>query len=169
MGAPIDVIDLRRALGQFPTGVTVITTLDVTGSPVGVTASSFNTVSLDPPLVLWCVAKDAFSAEVFETAEYFAVNVLGDQQVDISNNFARQSEDKFNGVAFVPGKGGSPLLENTAANFECKTWKLYEGGDHTIVVGEVLGYQATESVTPLIFARGDYAVSTKPRSGKNKK
>ena len=156
MGVPIDVIDLRRALGYFPTGVTVITTLDASGSPVGVTASSFNTVSLEPPLILWCIAKDAYSAEAFEAAEYFAVNVLGNQQADVSNNFARQSEDKFDGIAFASGRGGSPLLENTAAFFECKTWKFYDGGDHTIVVGEVLGFQANDSVLPLVFSRGSY-------------
>lgn len=156
MGSSLDVNDLRKALGQFPTGVTVITTLDVQGEPVGVTVSSFNTVSLKPPLILWSMAKSGYSAKVFENAEYFAVNVLGEQQVELSDIFARQSSDKFDGITFASGKGGSPLLENTAASFECKTWKLYDGGDHTIVVGEVLGFQANDSVLPLVFSRGSY-------------
>ena len=157
MGSSLDVNDLRKALGQFPTGVTVITTLDTKGEPVGVTVSSFNAVSLTPPLILWSMAKSGYSAKVFENAEYFAVNVLGEQQIELSDSFARQSADKFDGVTFASGKGGSPLLENTAASFECKTWKLYDGGDHTIVVGEVLDFQANDSIMPLVFSRGNYA------------
>ncbi len=156
MGLSLDAKDLRRALGQFPTGVTVITTLGAQSEPVGVTVSSFNTVSLEPPLILWSMAKSGYSAKVFENAEYFAVNVLGEQQVELSDSFARQSADKFDGVTFTSGVGGSPLLENTAASFECKTWKLYDGGDHTIVVGEVLAFQANDSVMPLVFSRGNY-------------
>lgn len=156
MGSSLDVNDLRKALGQFPTGVTVITTLDSQGEPVGITASSFNTVSLTPPLILWSMAKNGYSAKVFENAEYFAVNILGKQQVDLSNNFARKSDDKFAGIPFVSGRGGSPVLENTAAFFECKTWKLYDGGDHTILVGEVLDFRANDSVLPLVFSQGSY-------------
>jgi flavin reductase (DIM6/NTAB) family NADH-FMN oxidoreductase RutF/DNA-binding MarR family transcriptional regulator len=155
-----DIKDFRRALGQFPTGVTVITTVNDEGSPVGVTASSFNTVSIDPPLVLWSVDKGSFSSTIFEKSEYFAVNVLGKDQVATSNKFAGRGEDKFKDVSYQTGEGGSPLLDEYAAQFECKTWNVYEGGDHLIIVGEVLAYRNNESTLPLVFSRGSYAVSS---------
>lgn len=155
----IDVRDFRRALGQFPTGVTIITTKDDNGKPIGVTASSFNSVSVDPPLVLWSVDKGAFSAPIMEKAEHFAVNVLSKGQVDMSNRFAGRSEDKFAGVEYTESPHGSPLFEGCAAQFECKTWSVYEGGDHLIIVGEVLDYRHTEGSAPLVFACGSYAVS----------
>lgn len=155
----IDRKDFRRALGQFPTGVTIITTLDSKGEAIGVTASSFNSVSIDPPLLLWSVDKSAFSAPIFSNAKNFAINVLAKEQVDLSNRFASRGEDKFNGVAWSAGEGGSPLLENCAAQFECKTWQVYEGGDHLIIVGEVTNYNHNESGAPLVFARGSYAVT----------
>ena len=147
-----DQKDFRQALGQFPTGVTVITTLDKEGNPIGVTASSFNSVSMEPPLVLWSVAKKAYSAKIFETSPHFNVNVLGEGQMDISNTCARQGEDKFAKINYKSGIDGYPILEDTAACFECKTWKLYEGGDHIIVVGEVIKYQNNSDVKPLAFA-----------------
>ena len=150
--------DFRRALGQFPTGVTVITAVDAQGEPVGVTASSFNSVSIEPPLVLWSVARSAYSATIFENAEHFIVNVLGRHQVDVSNACARQGEDKFAQIDWQPGLGGVPVIANTAACFQCKTWNLYDGGDHIIVVGEVLEYSQNDSIMPLVFARGSYAL-----------
>lgn len=154
-----DIKDFRRALGKFPTGVTIITGNDSKGEPLGVTASSFNSVSIDPPLVLWSVDKGAFSAAVFQDAEYFAVNVLSKMQVDMSNRFAGRGEDKFKGVSYKKGTYGSPLFQDCAAQFECKTWKVYEGGDHFIIVGEVLDYSYTEEHAPLVFAGGSYGVS----------
>jgi len=154
-----DLRGFRRALGQFPTGVTVITTLDANGNPVGVTASSFNSVSIDPPLILWSVAKTAYSATVFVQADNFVVNVLGKQQVAISNACARQGEDKFSAIDYRAGIGQCPVLSGAAAYFGCKTWNLYDGGDHIIVVGEVIEYSYSDSVMPLVFARGSYAVS----------
>ncbi len=154
-----DVRDFRRTLGQFPTGVTVITTIDDNAEPVGVTASSFNSVSVDPPLILWSVDKSAFSAPIFEKATHFAVNVLGKDQVDISNKFAGRGEDKFAGVDYTQSNNGSPLLNTFAAQFECETWNVYEGGDHLIIVGKVINYQRNESIPPLVFSRGSYAVS----------
>lgn len=150
--------DFRRALSQFPTGVTVITAVDSQGEPIGVTASSFNSVSMDPPLILWSVARSAYSATIFENAEHFVVNVLGKHQVDISNTCARQGEDKFAQIDWHPGVGNAPIIANTAAYFECKTWNLYDGGDHIIVVGEVLDYSHDESIMPLVFARGSYSL-----------
>ena len=154
-----DPKDFRRALSQFPTGVTVITTLDAEGKPVGVTASSFNSVSMDPVLVLWSIDKGAHSLSAFENADNFAVNVLGRDQVATSNNFASRGEDKFANAAYSAGLGGAPVLDEYAAQFECKTWAVYDGGDHLILVGEVIDYRYNDNVEPLVFARGSYAVS----------
>lgn len=155
-----DVRDFRSALGHFPTGVTVITTLDKNGEPIGCTASSFNSVSMDPPLLLWSVDKNAYSAKIFEQAEYFAINVLSENQVPTSNRFAGRGEDKFKDVSYTAGLGGIPLLEGCGAQFECKTWNVYEGGDHLIIVGEVMNYSHNDSKTPLVFSRGSYAITS---------
>ena len=160
MSTVVDIKDFRQALGQFPTGVTVITTLDQDGNPIGVTASSFNSVSMNPPLILWNVGKQAYSAKIFEAAQYFNVNVLGEDQMDISNTCARQGEDKFANINYKSGIDGCPILEDTAACFECKTWQLYDGGDHIIVVGEVIKYQNNATVSPLVFSQGNYAITT---------
>ncbi len=154
-----DPRDFRRALSQFPTGVTVITTLDENAKPVGVTASSFNSVSMNPPLILWSIDKTALSLEIFQNAEYFAVNILGRDQVDTSNNFASRGDDKFANASFSTGLGGSPLLNDYAAQLECKTWASYDGGDHMILVGEVIDYRYNDNTQPLVFARGSYAIS----------
>jgi len=154
-----DAKDFRRALSQFPTGVTVITALDAEGNPVGVTASSFNSVSMDPTLVLWSIDKGAHSLSTFENAEHFAVNVLNRDQVSTSNNFASRGEDKFANADYSAGLGGAPILDDYAAQFECKTWAVYEGGDHLILVGEVMDYRYNDGAEPLVFARGSYAVS----------
>tara|TARA_R110001583_G_scaffold149004_1_gene300905 strand:+ start:13018 stop:13953 length:936 start_codon:yes stop_codon:yes gene_type:complete len=155
-----DKRDFRTALGQFPTGVTVITTVDLDGDPIGCTASSFNSVSIDPALVLWSIDKGAFSKTTFENAEYFAINVLSENQVETSNRFAGRGEDKFKNVSYSKGLGGAPLLEGCGAQFECKTWNVYEGGDHLIIVGEVIQYHHDDSLTPLAFSRGGYAITT---------
>lgn len=155
----IDPRDFRRALSQFPTGVTVVTTVTPDGDPIGVTASSFNSVSMDPALVLWSVDKGAFSAELFRTAEHFAVNVLSTDQMAISNRFASRGEDKFKDTDWSAGVGGSPVFPEVSARFECRTWNVYEGGDHLIIVGEVLGYHYDADRAPLVFAKGGYAVA----------
>jgi flavin reductase (DIM6/NTAB) family NADH-FMN oxidoreductase RutF/DNA-binding MarR family transcriptional regulator len=155
-----DVRDFRSALGHFPTGVTVITTIDTNGEPIGCTASSFNSVSMDPALVLWSVDKNAYSAKIFEQAEYFAINVLSENQVPTSNRFAGRGEDKFKDVSYSVGLGGIPLLEDCGAQFECKTWNVYDGGDHLIIVGEVVNYSHNDSKTPLVFSRGSYAITS---------
>jgi flavin reductase (DIM6/NTAB) family NADH-FMN oxidoreductase RutF/DNA-binding MarR family transcriptional regulator len=154
-----DAKDFRRALSQFPTGVTVITTIDADGNPVGVTASSFNSVSMDPTLVLWSIDKGANSLSAFENAEFFAVNVLASDQVSTSNNFASRGQDKFANAQYSSGLGNAPILDHYAAQFECKTWAVYEGGDHLILVGEVKKYRSNDSAEPLVFSRGSYAIS----------
>ena len=154
-----DVKEFRRALGQFPTGVTVVSTRNSDGSLAGLTASSFNSVSLQPPLILWSVAKGTYCARVFESAEFFVVNVLGKQQVDISNACASPAADRFAGIDYRQGRNGCPVIAGAAAYFECRTWNRYDGGDHLIVVGEVLDFHYSDQVMPLVFTRGSYAVS----------
>lgn len=151
-----DPIKFRNALGQFATGVTIVTTKDTEGSPVGVTASSFNSVSLDPPLVLWSLAKTARSMPAYENSGGFNVHVLASHQSDLSNQFARPTEDKFDGIDWAECDNGFPLLPEFAALFRCKTHYQYEGGDHIIFVGEVIDYQAHDFPV-LVFHGGRYA------------
>lgn len=146
----------REALGSFATGVTIATTVDDRGEPVGVTASSFNSVSLDPPLVLWSLAKNSLSRPAFANSGHFAVHVLTATQQELSNRFSRSGEDKFTGVEWNAGELGSPVLAEYAARFECRTRHQYEGGDHIIMVGEVIDFEARDE-TPLLFLGGRYA------------
>lgn len=126
--------------------------------PIGVTASSFNSVSLDPPLVLWSLAKSSKSLGAFRDSGHFAIHVLGCHQETLSNRFARSGEDKFQDVLWSPGTLGSPVLHECAARFECKTVHQYEGGDHIIFVGEVIAFDDRDH-PPLIFHGGKYAES----------
>jgi len=150
-----DPRDFRNALGQFPTGVTVITTRSESSAPVGVTASSFNTVSLDPPLVLWSIDKSSSSLNDFSRYGYYAVNVLAEGQESLSNNFAKTSEDKFANVDFESGSHDLPLLPEVAAQFQCSLEHEYDGGDHIIMVGRVIEYKNLEKA-PLVFHGGGY-------------
>lgn len=156
--------EFREALGAFATGVTIVTTRDAGGEPVGVTASSFNSVSLDPPLVLWSLARSARSSEAFGRSGHFAIHVLAAGQQALSDRFARSGEDKFAGLDWREGALGSPLLEDCAARFECRTLHQYEGGDHVIMVGEVEAFQREEA-EPLLFHSGRYTHAL-PRSGR---
>ncbi|WP_367107021.1 flavin reductase family protein [uncultured Psychrobacter sp.] len=148
---------LRQVFSQFPTGVTVITTRNAEGAPIGMTASSFNSVSVDPALILWSIDKGAYSLEAFKDCDYFAVNILSDQQIALSNRFAGRGEDKFSGFEYTNGLGDSPLLPEALAQLQCKNWSIYEGGDHLIMVGEVIDYKITENERPLVFSQGSYA------------
>ena len=159
MSSGMDLSEYRRALAQFPTGVTVVSTTHADGSRIGLTASSFNTVSMQPPLILWSVARSTYCAGVFETAKCFVVNVLGKHQVDISNGFASRVAERFAGVQHYQAHCGCPVIADTAAWFECRTWNRYDGGDHMIMVGEVRDFQYSDAVMPLVFSRGSYAVS----------
>ena len=147
---------LRRALGSFATGVTIVTAPDTDGSPVGLTVSSFNSVSLKPPLVQWCLDRSARSLPCFLAASHFAVHVLTAEQSELSNRFAKSGADKYQGVTFRPGLGNVPLLDEFAALFECATVHRYDGGDHVIFVGEVKRYESRDRA-PLIFHGGRYA------------
>lgn len=149
----------RRALGQFPTGITIITACDKTGRLAGMTANSFHSVSLNPPLIAWCIDKSSYGMPIYEQAEHFAVNILGKDQTELSLHFASRQEDKFADINYHKGAGGSPLLENCAAQFECKTSQMIDAGDHVVMMGEVLDYRYDEMITPLVFSRGAFAAT----------
>lgn len=153
-----DAKQLRQVLGSFVTGVTVITTVDKEGRVHGLTANSFSSVSLDPPLILWSQSLTAPSHAVFSTCDRFAVNILSDDQVSISNRFARPSADKFAGVAIEPGLGGVPLISGSAAHLECRRVHSYPGGDHVVYIGEVDRVQRNPR-PPLVFGGGKYLVA----------
>ena len=150
-----DSREFRRTLGQFATGVTVITTKDSRGERHGFTANSFTSVSLDPPLILFCLSKNAGSFSVFEKAPYYAVNVLAGDQQPISERFARTGGDKFTEGDWTEGNTGVPILSNALAYFECRKWSSCDGGDHVIFVGEVLSF-ARKTGEPLVFHGGQY-------------
>jgi flavin reductase (DIM6/NTAB) family NADH-FMN oxidoreductase RutF/DNA-binding IclR family transcriptional regulator len=153
-----DARALRQVLGAFVTGVTVITTVDKEGRPQGLTANSFSSVSLDPPLILWSQSLSAPSHPIFRDAEYFVVNILADDQVDISNRFARGSSDKFAGCATRPGIGGVPLIEGCSAYLECRRMDSFPGGDHVVFLGQVERIERTGR-QPLVFGGGKYLVA----------
>ena len=150
----------RNALGSFATGVTIITTLAQNGADVGVTANSFNSVSLDPPMVLWSLAKTSTSFDAFMAAEYFAVHILAMDQESLSSRFARSNTDKFAGLAIERGRGRIPLLSGCAARFQCRTAYRHEGGDHIIIVGEVDDFDH-DGHAPLAFHGGRYGMFVK--------
>ncbi|MCZ6472388.1 MAG: flavin reductase family protein [SAR324 cluster bacterium] len=151
----MDIEAFKAALGRFGTGVAVITTRDGEGAPAGFTASSFTSLSLSPPMVLFCLDKAAVSFEVFRAASGFVVNILNHQQQDISNRFASHGEDKFNGVKVRDGAEGLPLIEGCLANLECRTTDKVAGGDHLIFIGEVRQVHLGEG-TPLLYYMGKY-------------
>ncbi len=170
MSNPFDPAEFRKALGAFATGVTIITTRADDGSLVGLTANSFNSVSMNPPLVLWSLAETSLSLPVFRAAPHWAVHVLSSDQEALSGRFAKRGLEKFAGLDIETGIGGVPLLKDCTARFECRNAFQYEGGDHTIFVGEVLDFQRSEAA-PLVFHGGKYAHTTrreasdaKPRS-----
>ena len=152
-----DTRAFRRALGNFATGVTVVTAADASGRKVGVTANSFNSVSLDPPLILWSIDKRSTSHAVFETASHFAVNVLAADQIDLSNNFARPKEDRFAEVEYQAGEGGAPILADCSARFECEKFQQVDGGDHWIMIGKVVAFDDCGR-SPLLYHQGAYSM-----------
>lgn len=152
----IDPIALRRAFGTFVTGVTVITTQDEDGTPRGMTANSFTSVSLDPPLLLVCVAKSASSYQAFINADCFAVNILHEGQVDVSGTFASKSPDKFQLVNHDRIHTGAPVLTDSLTWFDCTVFNRIDAGDHAVLIGEVRAFGTSPSA-PLGFCRGRYA------------
>ena len=146
---------LREALGNFVTGVTVITTRHA-DELHGLTANSFSSVSLDPPLVLFSLSRTADCFDAFEQSDFFAINVLRSDQEELSSRFATKDIDKWSGVDRRPGRGGCPLLDGAIATFECRIAARHEGGDHVIYVGEVVEFAQYPEGEPLAFFRGRY-------------
>lgn len=153
--APILPRHLREVLGSFTTGVVVVTTLGSGGRPVGLTINSFNSVSLDPPLILWSLALTSPSLAAFRASESFVVNILAENQEDLGRSFATPSADKFAGVAWEAGLTGAPVLKDTAAHLECRVYARYPGGDHEIYLGEVMALQ-DRGHAPLVYHRGAF-------------
>lgn len=148
--------DFRLALGSFATGVTVVTARAPDGRLAGLTANSFASVSLDPPLVLWSLSRRAPSCAVLLAATHFAIHVLAEDQHALSVRFATSGTDKYAGLDVGEGLGGAPLLSGAAALFECRRRQTYDGGDHLIFLAEVERYTHAERA-PLLFHRGRYA------------
>ncbi|WP_439817153.1 flavin reductase family protein [Zavarzinia sp. CC-PAN008] len=148
--------EFRDALSCFATGVTIVTCRTANDRLLGFTASSFNSVSLDPPLVLFSMGRDALSFDGFHAGTHFAVNVLGQDQEHLSNRFASPIEDRFAGIAFDIWDSGCPVLHGAIAVFECETQARHDGGDHVIFVGEVKRLDARLDAMPLLFHRGQY-------------
>ena len=155
--ATIDPSELRRCLGSFVTGVTVITALADDGTPIGMTANSFNSVSLDPPLIVWSLRLNASSFAVYSRARRFVVNILSEEQVEVSNRFARSGPDRFAGVAVSAGIDGVPLIDGCSAHLECRTEAIYPGGDHLLFLGRVERIVGSAR-KPLAFGAGKYMV-----------
>jgi flavin reductase (DIM6/NTAB) family NADH-FMN oxidoreductase RutF len=152
---PIERNELRRVMGHFATGVTVITTFSKEGKLHGLTANAVSSLSLDPPLLIICVDKKAESYACFEDSGVFTVNILGDEQEDLSRRFAVSGGEKFEGVAYRRGANGAPILSGALAHLECKLHATYEGGDHTIYLGLIEEAETREG-KPLLFFRGGY-------------
>ncbi|WP_254409448.1 flavin reductase [Streptomyces sp. AC495_CC817] len=161
--AAFDTRDLRTALGQFATGVTVITSLTPDGKRIGVTANSFTSVSMDPPLVLWCPGKHLMSLSHFEQATHFAINVLASDQYALSRQFASAASDKFQDVAVTEGIAGVPVLDGAIATFECRTVARHDAGDHVVYIGEIERYGYRPDA-PLVFHGGAYRDTATHRS-----
>jgi flavin reductase (DIM6/NTAB) family NADH-FMN oxidoreductase RutF len=154
-GGGLDTRAFRSALGMFATGVTVITTRSERGEYAGFTANSFNSVSLDPPLVLWSLSLYSPNLPLFQNCSHYAINVLAADQVELSQRFAAPAIDRFAGVEFSPGLGGAPLLPGCCAWFECRNEARHAGGDHIIFVGLVEKFSHQDKA-PLVFQGGRY-------------
>jgi 3-hydroxy-9,10-secoandrosta-1,3,5(10)-triene-9,17-dione monooxygenase reductase component len=160
MNMAIDAKQFRRALSSFTTGVTIVTTQGDDGNDYGLTANSFNSVSMDPPMVLWSLGKKSSNLPVFAATDHFAVHILAADQEHLSNRFAKSGTDKFAGCALDRGHGGVPLLDGCSARFECRVVHRYEGGDHVIFVGEVMNFDSFDH-PPLAFHGGNYGLVMK--------
>ncbi len=150
-----DVKAFRSALGTFLTGITVVTTVDAEDIPRGFTANSFTSVSLEPPLVLVCIGKGASTYEAFQSAGHFCINILSEEQKNISSRFSSRTAERFSTVNWLPGACGSPVLQDVSAWFECKMHQQVDAGDHLVLIGRVVDF-AQSSVNPLGYCRGAY-------------
>lgn len=146
----------RNALGWFTTGVAVVTTQLEGEAPIGITVNSFSSVSLDPALVLWCLDKGSDTLPVFEKCNCFTVNVLGEDQKDVSNTLARAGHHQLDGMNVAKGVNGCAKLEDALAVFECEVHARHDAGDHIILVGAVKAFSSAEEGRPLLYHRGGY-------------
>ena len=153
---PLDAQVFRSALGCFATGITVVTAVAPSGELLGITANSFNSVSLDPPLVLFSLHRAAYSLGAFTEGGHFAVNILSEEQRELSARFATALADKWSGIEYECWETGAPILKTCLAAFECSTRALYDGGDHVIFLGEVLRLRCEMNGKPLLYYRGSY-------------
>jgi flavin reductase (DIM6/NTAB) family NADH-FMN oxidoreductase RutF len=149
-------MQFRQSLGCFATGVTIVTAPSASGTPVGMTVSSFNSVSLDPPLILFSIGREARSLPDLVDAPAFAVNVLSADQIELSNRFARPSETKWDGIDHEVGLDGAPVFPDALACFECEPYAINDGGDHLVFLGRVMRHRAAPDAKPLVFYGGGY-------------
>ena len=147
--------NLRQALGSFPTGVTVVSCLDKNKNPLGFTANSFTSVSLDPKLVSICIDKESFNIDSFSITKHFAISVLSENQQSISTIFATPNEDRFKNIDWSTEETGSPIIANAVAWFDCNTQQVVDAGDHLILIGNIIAFDSTPK-TPLMYLRGNY-------------
>jgi len=152
----IDKRAFRDGLGCFVTGITIVTTVDEAGEHVGITVNSFNSVSLDPPMVLFSLDRSALSLSAFSAAGRFAINVLSNSQEPLSNRFAQRSADKWSDTSYRTGETGCRLIDGAMAQFQCETYAQYDGGDHVIFVGRVVAMAIDTDANPLVFYKGGY-------------
>jgi flavin reductase (DIM6/NTAB) family NADH-FMN oxidoreductase RutF len=151
-----DPREFRNALGRYVTGVTVVTANPTGFAPLGMTANSFSALSLDPALVVWSIQKNSDCFAAFEAADGFAINVLADDQTALSNGYSKKGQHELLTGCYRQGKSGQPVLKNCLTSFECKMWARYEGGDHVILVGEVIEMDDRPTGKPLVFSGGKY-------------
>ena len=147
--------NLRQALGSFPTGVTVVSCLDQNNNPLGFTANSFTSVSLDPQLISICIDKESFNIDTFSITEHFAVSILSESQQSISTTFATPNEERFKDIDWRSEDTGSPIISNAVAWFDCKTEQVVDAGDHLILIGKIISFDSSPK-TPLMYLRGNY-------------
>ena len=152
----IDSRELRNALGRFATGVCIISTMTEKGEPLGMTANSFSSVSLDPPLVLWSLQNNSDVFDVFSRPRYFAINVLAREHHEHSSRYARKGDHVLHPDHFIPGKCGTPIMPEALVSFECELHATHEGGDHLIIVGRVIHMHTRDDGEPLLFYAGNY-------------
>ncbi len=153
-----DTRALRNAFGAFATGVTLVTTVGKDGKPIAMTANSFSSVSLDPPLVLWCIDKASDRLGIFESSPHFVINILAEQHKALSGRFATKGQPYLDGVDYDTLDTGCPVIKDACAIFECDVEARYDAGDHIIYVGKVRRFATPEgSGKPLIFHKGNYS------------
>ncbi len=152
---PIEQQLFRRVCGRYATGITIVTVLDANGAPQGMTANSFTSVSLDPPLVLICIDKRTSFLAHFEPEKPFAINILRETQQELSSCFARSGRDRFEGIEWVPGTNGAPILFGVLATLECRVTQTIEAGDHIVVIG-LVAHATWEEGQPLLYFNGSY-------------